>query len=171
MTLARRRSAHSALRWTLPFALILDLFALAHAHAQAQPLRPYAEVRGEGIIAPTSSGLLGGGAQIPLGFYARLGLDVSGGVAHEHDASFAAARGDAIVRFLIDPFRESPWALSAGAGVSVAYQDPITWRAFLAVVLDVEGRRAGGITPAFQVGLGGGVRLGMALRFSQRAYR
>jgi len=166
----RRRGQSSFLR-ALPLSLMTTVLPFAHAHAQAEPLRPYAEVRAEGIIAPENSGLLGAGVQVPLGFYARMGIDVSGGLTRSNGESFATARGDAIMRFLLDPFREAPWALSAGAGVSVAYTDPHTWRAFLAVVLDVEGRRAGGLTPAFQVGLGGGVRLGIALRNSSRAYR
>ena len=170
MSRARSRSTYGVLR-ALSVAFSFHLFAIVGAHAQAEPLRPYAEVRAEAIIAEPNAAQLGAGVQLPLGFYARLGVDVSGGVARAHDASFATARGDAIMRFLLDPFRETPWALSAGAGVSVRYTDPSAWRAFLAVVIDVEGRRAGGITPAFQVGLGGGVRLGVVLRTSSRAYR
>ena len=169
MIVAPRRSARG-LRWAFSLALLSNAAAVGTLLAQ-EPLRPYPEIRAEAIIAQPNAGVIGAGLQIPLGFYARLGVDATGGVARSHDESFGTARGDVIMRFLLDPFREAPWALSAGAGVTVRYMDPHSWRALLAVVVDVEGRRAGGVSPAVQVGLGGGVRLGVALRFSSRAYR
>jgi len=169
----RRRAGigHESHRRAFALVLALNVLGAVAARAQQQPLRPYAELRADAIIAEPNAAQLGVGVQVPLGYYARLGIDLGGGVAREHEESFATARGDAIMRFLLDPFRETPWALSAGAGVTVRYMDPDSWRAFLAVVFDLEGRRAGGITPAFQLGLGGGVRLGVVLRMSSRAYR
>ncbi len=171
MTL-ERRERHLARRFArvLAVALLLNVAAASLARAQ-EPLRPYTELRGDVFLAPTNSALLGVGEQFPLGYYTRFGLDLTGGVAWEDDASFATARVDAIMRFLLDPFRETKWALSAGAGVTVRYVAPDAWRPFLALVLDVEGKRTGPFTPAFQLGLGGGVRLGVVLRGSARAYR
>jgi hypothetical protein len=150
--------------------MALNGVPLSPAGAQ-EPLHSYAELRADAVFSHANEGLLGAGVQIPLGFYTRFGLDVAGGASRERGQSLGTARGDAIMRFLLDPFRETRWALSAGAGVSVRYVDSHGWRPFLAVLLDVEGRRSGRITPAFQLGLGGGVRLGMALRTSGRAYR
>jgi len=39
-------------------------------------------------------------------------------------------------------------------------------RPLLTAVIDLEGKRHGAYTPALQVGLGGGVRVGVALRRS-----
>jgi len=171
MTLGAR-ARHLVRRFAPVFAAALASSVAAGSFAQAQePLRPYPELRGDVFIAPTNSALLGVGEQFPLGYYTRFGLDLSGGVAWKADATFATARADAMMRFLLDPFREAKWALSAGAGVTVRYVAPDVWRPFLALVLDIEGKRAGGLTPAFQLGLGGGVRLGVVLRGSRRAYR
>jgi len=166
------RARHLARRFArvLAAALVSSFAVSSLAHAQ-EPLRPYSELRADVIVAPMNSALLGVGEQFPLGYYTRFGLDVSGGVARKDDATFATARVDALMRFLLDPFRETGWALSAGAGVTVRYVAPDEWRPFLALVLDIEGKRAGPITPAFQLGLGGGVRLGVVLRGSRRAYR
>jgi hypothetical protein len=166
------RARHLVGRFALVVAAALapSVAACSVAHAQ-EPLRPYPELRGDVFVAPTNSALLGVGEQFPLGYYTRFGLDVSGGVAWKDDATFATARVDALMRFLLDPFREKKWALSAGAGVAVRYVAPDEWRPFLAIVLDVEGKRTGPITPAFQLGLGGGMRLGVVVRGSRRAYR
>ena len=155
--------------WSI--ALCLNLLAISLAHAQQEPLRPYPEVRADAVVGRPNSALLGAGLQVPLGYYARFGLDASGGIARSNAESLGIARADAIVRFLLDPFRETKLALSAGAGVSVRYLEHDGVRPYLALLLDLEAKRAAGITPALQVGLGGGLRLGMVLRWSSRAYR
>ena len=77
-----------------------------------------------------------------------------------------------IARFLFDPFRQQRWGFSAGGGVSVRARDGDRVRPFLVAVLDLEApRSASGITPAIQLGLGGGVRIGMALRWASPRVR
>jgi hypothetical protein len=44
-------------------------------------------------------------------------------------------------------------------------------RPYLTVVIDVEGRMRGPVTPALQVGLGGGTRVGVVLRASKARWR
>ena len=63
-------------------------------------------------------------------------------------------------------------ALSFGGGVSVPYTDGDPHvRPYLTVVIDVEGRMRGPVTPALQVGLGGGTRIGVVLRASKARWR
>jgi hypothetical protein len=164
------RSARVALR-ACSIVVCLSALATSFASAQQEPLRPYPELRSDAVVGRPNAASLGAGLQVPLGYYARFGVDVSGGVARSNGESLGMARGDALVRFLLDPFRETPLALSAGAGVSVRYVDRDGWRPYLALLVDVEARRGAGVTPAFQLGLGGGLRLGIALRWSSRAYR
>jgi hypothetical protein len=83
-----------------------------------------------------------------------------------------SGRIDAIGRFLLDPFRESPIGVSFGGGLSLPYVDgDKRVQPYLTAVVDIEGRRRGAITPAFQFGLGGGTRVGVVLRTSQPRWR
>ena len=151
---------------------VLLLFAVAAVPAlgaqQTSALipPPYAEFRVDAISARAFTTQAAAGVNIPMGIYVRLG--VLGAVGATGTASDYALSGrtDAIARFLFDPLRETPWALSLGAGVSVPYEQGTRVRPLLTAVIDVEGKRRGAFTPALQVGLGGGVRVGVALRRS-----
>jgi hypothetical protein len=113
------------------------------------------------------------GVEIPSGYYVRIGLLVGGGATIESDGeSRAAGRVDLLVRFLIDPFRQSRWGFSAGAGVSLRADPGEKARPQILAAVDLEGRRSrGGLSPSLQVGLGGGVRGGIGLRWGGRAAR
>ncbi len=107
----------------------------------------------------------------------RVGVIGAGGTSWRDGQSAAAsARADVIGRFALDPFRERRWGLSAGGGLSVRYDQASVdrrqrWRALVAIVLDLEGPRAGSIAPALQLGLGGGLRGGVILRGAQSGFR
>lgn len=151
-------------------ALVLALAPAARAQQAARRVLPPIELRGDAIDArSTKNGTLqaGLGVNIPLGSYVRLELDGAGGVTRRDAADHHSGRGDAITRFLLDPFAESPWGLSIGGGMSVLFADGARTHAYLVVVADLEAPRVGGIVPAVQVGLGGGLRIGLVAR----AYR
>jgi hypothetical protein len=127
---------------------------------------PYAEYRVDAIMGRGTAVQGGAGVTIPLGIYVRLGLTGAlGATEHAGDASLSG-RTDAIARFLFDPLRETPYALSLGGGVSVPYERGRRVRPYLTAVADIEGRRRGRFTPAVQFGLGGGARVGFVLRAS-----
>jgi hypothetical protein len=143
-------------------------------HAQGQSLVPglYPEFRADAIIARQTAVQAGAGVVVPLGIYVRFSVDAAGGATFAEGSSRASGRVDAIGRFLLDPFRETPVALSIGGGVSVPYidgQDRV--RPYLTAVVDVEGRQHGKLTPALQIGLGGGARVGFVLRASPPRFR
>ena len=72
---------------------------------------------------------------------------------------------DLLTRFLLDPYGQTAWGISAGGGLSLRAEPGDRVRPLLLVALDIEGRRsARGIAPAVQIGLGGGVRIGAVLR-------
>lgn len=158
-------------------ALVLWLMAVAlatRAAAQTASLIPpvYPEFRADAIVSRTTAAEVGAGAVIPLGIYARLSIGAAGGTTFVNGTSRASGRVDAIGRFLLDPFRETPVALSFGGGLSVPYVDGQSRvRPYLTAVIDVEGRMRGRVTPALQVGLGGGARVGIVLRASQPRWR
>jgi hypothetical protein len=165
------RALISGEKLVAPLAVALVLAAPSRAAAQNQP-PPYAEYRADGILGRGTSVQGGVGASVPLGIYVRLGVDAAAGAAWRDQTTLASGRVDVVGRFLLDPFRETPVGLSFGGGVSVPYTDGDAHvRPYLTVVIDVEGRMRGPVTPALQVGLGGGTRVGLVLRASKARWR
>ena len=159
----------------LAFATLTTAASVAAAQRDIRP-RPRAEARVDYLGPNPKSVQAGLGVNIPLGMYVRLAIVGAGGASWQDGESGASARGDVIARFSFDPFRERRWGLSAGGGLSVRYDESLAasgdrWRALIAIVLDLEGPLVGPVTPALQVGLGGGVRVGLILRGGDRFRR
>ena len=151
-------------------ALLAGSPAITSAQARRIPIAP--EVRLDVLEGRPSSVQGAVGLNIPAGYYVRIGVLAGGGATMESDATRAAGRVDVLARFLIDPFRQSRWGFSAGAGVSLRADPGDHVRPRLLAALDLEGRRLqNGISPAVQIGLGGGVRGGIGLRWSGRTAR
>jgi hypothetical protein len=165
------RALFSGNTFVAPAAVALVLVAHSRAGAQNQP-PPYAEYRADGVFGRGTSVEGGLGASIPLGIYVRLGIDAAAGATWRDETTRPSGRVDFVGRFLLDPFRETPVGLSFGGGLSVPYTDGEQHvRPYLTVVIDVEGRMRGPVTPALQVGLGGGTRVGVVLRASKARWR
>jgi hypothetical protein len=109
---------------------------------------------------------------VPSGVYARTALTAATGITSRDGREFSSTRVEAISRFLLDPFRESPYGLSVGggAGVTNAAGGP-HWKPYVALLLDLELKRTGGWTPAIQLGIGGGTRVGVVLRSGADRWR
>jgi hypothetical protein len=137
---------------------------LSRAQALASaPVSP--ELRADLLFGHQSAAQVGAGLQIPLGYYARLGVTGAVGMRLDDISPRTDARVDVLTRFLLDPFRQSPYGLSVGGGIGVRAEPHERLRPVLLVAIDVEGRRsARGWVPAIQLGLGGGARLGLVLR-------
>lgn len=142
-----------------------------HAQAPTQRLQP--EGRLDGIFAGNTAVHAGVGLSFPAGLYVRTGVVAGAGIGrHGLDA-----RTDFIGRFSFDPLRQSRWAPYAGAGVSARFNSTAEGgaRGYLLFFLGIEGplpaARAAGWVPAFEVGLGGGTRIGLALRRGIRGRR
>lgn len=153
-------------RWLLYMMLGLTLLVSAAARSQTPQQPVQIEGRLDAIIARTTGVEAGLGVSVPSGIYVRSGLVAGIGVGRHG----VEGRTDLITRFSLDPFRQSRWAPYGGAGISGRYRSKLDGgsRAYLMVVLGVEGPlpfgRTSGIEPAFEVGLGGGVRLAVILR-------
>jgi hypothetical protein len=100
-----------------------------------------------------------------------VGLIGAGGISGAGGGNLGTARADVLMRFLIDPFRETTYGVSVGGGLSVRYAREAGWQEYLAIVIDVETPPVRSIVPALQVGLGGGVRVGVGLRRAQQGRR
>jgi hypothetical protein len=162
-------------------AIVLALTALtaaaipAGAQQRATRPQPRPEVRVDYLARSPDAIHAGIGLNVPLGTYVRVELVGAGGPSWNDGRSGASARADVITRFSFDPFLERRWGVSAGGGVSLRYDElspsDDRWRPLIAIVLDLEGPVTGPVTPALQIGLGGGARVGMVLRAADRFRR
>lgn len=145
-------------------ALALPSRGVSAQGARVPTVQP--EVRLDAIIGEQGAVQAGVGLQIPAGVYVRVGADAAAGrrtgaVAH----GGANGRVDLLARFLLDPYQQARFGLSAGAGLSARFERGSRTTPLLLVALDLEEhRRDGGLTRALQVGLGGGARVGLVLR-------
>ncbi len=146
------------------FALLLLLPEPLSAQRYVFVPRIQPEVRVEAVMARRLSGLVMGGANVPLGMYVRAGAAVGAGVADAENGAVLAMRTDVTLRFLLDPFAENAWGPYAGGGLTVRRDGTERSRAGVLLVLGVEGRRARRWAPAVEVALGEGVRLAVVLR-------
>lgn len=149
-------------------ALLAGVPARTHAQ-QVTSAGVLPELRADVLFGRQPAAQVGGGVQIPLGYYVRLGMDGAVGVRVRDDSPPSSSRVDArmdlLTRFLLDPFRQSRYGLSLGGGISLRAEPGDNVRPFLLAALDVEGRRwSSGWVPALQVGVGGGARVGIVLR-------
>jgi hypothetical protein len=146
---------------------LLALLALAVPHAplaaqRADAARPRQLAwRADAMVRGDHTTLHGGvGIGVPLSTYVRLETVAAAGALL---GSGASARVDALARFVLDPFRQLARGPYAAAGVSVRREAERT-RGDLVALLGVEGRGRQGYVPAVELGLGGGVRLGVVFR-------
>ena len=114
---------------------------------------------------------LSGGGVIPVGTYVRLALTAGAGVALVDDERRKSGRGDAIVRFELDPLKQHARGLYVGGGISVLAHDGSDPRGYLALVAGLELRQRAGWVPVLEAGLGGGARIGVALKPAMENWR
>lgn len=130
------------------------------------------ELRIDAIAARHTALEAGASVILPGGVYARTSVTAAAGLANRNPTSAPVGRVEVVSRFLLDPLRESRYGLSVGGGLGVTnlVSGP-RWQPYLACVFDLELKRRGSMTPAIQLGLGGGARLGVALRSGSERWR
>ncbi len=126
---------------------------------------PQWELRQDVTLAREPGAHLGVGLNVRAGYYVRVGVALAAGAVQRDDAVWVGApRLDLTARFLLDPFGERPRAWYGGGGVSVVQRPGEDARAVLLLMVGLEGRKRRTVTPAVELGVGGGVRLGVVLR-------
>ena len=164
----------------LPFGMPLPLRALllgallAPTVGGAQErvaLLPQWEARADAVLSPRAGGLVGVGANVRAGWYARVGVALAAGAVRRGDAWAAEQRLDATARFLFDPFAERRRGFYAGAGLGVVRHDGGRTDGLLLGVVGFEGGAAGRTVPAVELVLGGGARLAFVWRERRRQGR
>jgi hypothetical protein len=152
-----------------PLQALLLLLVLGFARrgvgAQERPASPLQwEGRLDALLTPLPGAHAGGGLNVRVGQYARLGVTAAIGALHDRGETLASGRADATVRFLLDPFAEARRGWYGGAGLSVRGDGGRAWHGGLVLVVGVEGTRVSRTVRAVELALGAGVRLGVALR-------
>ncbi len=96
----------------------------------------------------------------------RLAASVASGA---YDDARYGARADLALHFLLNPWKETGWAVYGGGGLSLAVGD-VRGRTvpYALLVLGVEGAPGGRGGPFVEVGAGGGVRLAVGYRWRTR---
>ena len=145
-------------------ALVLALTPTrATAQGQLQKWQPEAHLE---LLAARSTALhFSVGANVIAGDYVRLGLLGGMGARRVHDSTRASGRIDVVGRFHLDPFRQYKRGFYAGGGGTWLFDDGLAPRVRVLLVLGYEGSEARStlITGA-EVGVGGGVRIGVTIR-------
>ncbi|MDP9177160.1 MAG: hypothetical protein M3O61_05720 [Gemmatimonadota bacterium] len=148
---------------TFVLCAVAVLFAAATtvtAQPVSRPAKLSPEVRLDAIIARVSALHVGAGFTVPAGTYVRTGAVA--GVGFSRDG--LSGRLDGMARFHFDPFRQSRWAPYAGGGLSGRFDRGEKARAYLMLLLGLDGPVYGGAAPSFELGLGGGTRIGVIVR-------
>jgi hypothetical protein len=161
---ARRRAGRAALALTITLALAPIAAPRAQGAARAGGPRVQPALRLDGISARASTVQLAVGASVATSRMVRLEVAAGAGPAFRRGVTHLGARGDVLLRFLLDPDRVARLGAYGGAGVSVRHDPWDDTRAFPLLVAGVEGRPARGVVPFVELGLGGGARLGVGLR-------
>jgi len=137
------------------------------AHAQSR----LPEARLDVITGRSTSAQLGVAVTLGGAAYTRVALSAAAGRAWKHGESRGSARIDGVGRFHLDPTRASPWGLYFAGGVSGQYDGFERWRALLTTAIGLELPSRGKGVLAVELGLGGGVRVALALRRGRRDRR
>lgn len=145
--------------WLLVLALGVPMRVSAQRSSGAR-----IEGRVEVIAARHATAQAGLGFNLVAGNYVRWGLVAAAGATRRDDRTVATWRADGVVRFLLDPFRESPRGIYGLAGVSVMDDGSRDIEPAVLVGVGVEGRAHGAAIPAVELSLGGGARFAVVLR-------
>jgi hypothetical protein len=164
-------------------ALLVALAGLAKGQSNPPLPRLMNEGRVDGRWSRSNAVELGWSLIVPVSPYVRTHLTAAGGYIWRDQLWMRESRYEATARFLLDPFRQARYGLSFGGGIGMTNSDglygrpdpfgnrPQRWRPFLLAYTDVELRKTAGLTPAVQVGIGSGIRVGFLIRSATNRWR
>jgi hypothetical protein len=112
----------------------------------------------------------GAGVAWPVSRFVQLGVVAAGGLTHGLPAAVAddgrapSGRAELVARFVVDPDGGRGRRWYGGAGAGAFFVQGAHGQARVHVVAGVESRPRGGVRVAAEVGVGGGTRVGVAVR-------
>ncbi len=106
---------------------------------------------------------VGAGLDLPFSNYFSLGAAVGAGIS----STGFSGRVDGFGKFSLDPYHQSEWEPYIGGGATLRGDGggPGT-RTYLLGFIGANGPSTGAFAPGVELGFGGGVRLGVTLRFT-----
>jgi hypothetical protein len=128
------------------------------------PSRVRTEARTDAFIARIDALHAGVGLATDLGTYFRLASIIGIGAADVDGETVTSGRAEILGRFVLDPFREARWGVYGATGILARYEDGPGTRGYLTLLLGVELPSERPTVTAVELGMGGGVRLGVAIR-------
>ncbi len=148
--------------------LLVTLLALIDAGAQralaATAMRFRPGVRIDALVDRDPGAQVATGLSVVAAYNTRLSVDVGIGAVQRTSGWRAAGRVDLMARVLADPFREARWGAYAAGGVGLRPESGARPDVVGIIALGVEGPSDGHWVPGVELGLGGGVRMGLTLR-------
>ena len=155
---------------------LTTLLPFQHTGAQRAPSTPAVprfrpSIRADAILDRDPGAQLAVGVAVAGAYNVRIGLDAGAGGVRRAGGWVSAGRLELLARILTDPFRTTRWALSAGGGIGQHFECKATPRTVAIVTIGVDGPSDGGWVPGVEIGLGGGVRAGVAFRRAPRGQR
>ncbi|MBC7842531.1 MAG: hypothetical protein H7099_09465 [Gemmatimonadaceae bacterium] len=150
-------------------ALLLLLAPLVPCAAQrvlppARPMLLRPALRADAIIDRDPGAQFALGLAVASTYNVRLELDAGVGGVSRSAGWVPTGRLDLLARWLSDPFRQSRWGISAGAGIGQRVESERTPATVAIVTLGIEGPSDGTWVPGVEIGLGGGLRAGVTFR-------
>jgi hypothetical protein len=137
--------------------------------ACAQLATPAPEVRADLIAGRSVAEELAGGASVTSGDYLALVGDIGmGAITGARRGARLGARVDVLARLHLDASTERQWAPYLIGGASYLIDARDRGRPVLVAGLGIHAPSGGRFVPALEVGLGGGLRLGVVLRRAGR---
>lgn len=172
LTAGRPASGVTALLVALLLLPIVTMAAARPASAQAAARRAPAggmsvEARAELLAARNTTMQVGAAALWPVSPYLRVGVLAAAGVTSgpaTSDDHAASARAEVVARFTPNPDPSARWRPYGQATAGVLAVRGNTGRALVSVALGAEHSPIGIVRPAIELGIGGGLRVGIALR-------
>ena len=149
----------------------MAMLASASASHGQSARRVQVEARVDGIFAAFDAVHAGLGANVPVGNYVRLGALGAVGASFANGRSRSSQRADVAARFVVDPLRQMRWSPYGGGGLTLRHEHDAGWRGYILFVLGMDGPTMGAVDPAFELGLGGGTRIGIIVRRARRDRR
>lgn len=164
--------------FTLALTLFLAAATVSHAQQTNQPSagsRPTQDEKQVAVsyipslrfdlIASRSTAVhVGASVVVPVSNYFGIGGTAGAGLSEDGFSS----RGDLFARFSLDPYHQYTWEPYFGAGGTIRMDSggPGT-RSYLLAFIGVNGPKTGKIAPGVELGVGGGLRLGVTLRWAK----
>ncbi|HEY8311238.1 MAG TPA: hypothetical protein VIG47_11815 [Gemmatimonadaceae bacterium] len=144
-----------------------SVIATSKASAQAQQVAvavSYVPSLRLDLLGGNPAALQAGAAiEFPFSNYFSIGGALGAGIS----STGFSGRADAFGKFSLDPYHQSQWEPYIGGGVTVRGDGggPGT-RTYLLGFIGANGPSTGSIAPGVELGFGGGVRLGVTMRFT-----